>query len=296
MNYRIITAALSLILLVTLIVPGNAFAAIDVYVDDSHITFNEDPINEEGTTLVQFRPIFEKLGLNIKWDSDRQEVTGTKKNLEIKLTIGNKSASVNGVSRDLEKAPKIINGNTFIPLRFVTEISGGSVIWDGKRRNISIYVDKKATIHDAASADDVTVLQQLISSGLDVNEVNSSGGTPLISAALGNSLSSAKILLSNGAKVNVQDGGKWGWTPLSLAASHHNKEMVELFLNAGADPNLKDKTGGTPLMEASSDVNAGSTGHPELVKLLLNAGAKPNVADENGWTVYYLQQDVDLQK
>ncbi|SEF70544.1 copper amine oxidase N-terminal domain-containing protein [Paenibacillus sp. UNC499MF] len=83
------------------VVPGRASATdINVSLDNEKIKFDENPVLEDGTTLVQFRPIFEKLGLSIKWDGNKLEVTGTKSNLEIKLTIGEKFAFVNGEKRN----------------------------------------------------------------------------------------------------------------------------------------------------------------------------------------------------
>ena len=42
----------------------------------------------------------------------------------------------------------------------------------------------------------------------------------------------------------------YGWTPLSRAAYHGHKEIVELLIAAGADVNAKSGRYGTPLDEA----------------------------------------------
>lgn len=58
------------------------------------------------------------------------------------------------------------------------------------------------------------------------------------------------------------------------------KKMVELLLEAGADPNFADTLGGTPLMSAPDNL--------EMVELLLAKGADPNLADNKGTTPLHL--------
>jgi hypothetical protein len=124
-----------------LLVPNVAFGAeepIKVYVDGKRVLFSVNPILENGTTLVQFRPIFEKLNLEIGWDNQTQTVTGKKDELEIKIKIGEKTATVNGVVKDLQVPAKIINGYTFVPLRFIGEASEKKVSWDQENKIIQI--------------------------------------------------------------------------------------------------------------------------------------------------------------
>ncbi|MFD0696226.1 stalk domain-containing protein [Paenibacillus sp. GCM10027628] len=56
----------------------------------------------------------------------------------VKLTVNKKQASLNNQSMTLEQAPTIINGNTLVPVRFVTEALGGNVKWDDKERKVTV--------------------------------------------------------------------------------------------------------------------------------------------------------------
>lgn len=116
---------------------------IQVFVDGDKLDLQEDPYLYNGTTLVQFRPIFEKLGLTIKWDAKNRKITGSKKALTINLTIDQSTAMVNGKPKTLAVAPQIRNNSTFVPLRFIGEATGRKVIWDANLQ--AIYIIDSAT-------------------------------------------------------------------------------------------------------------------------------------------------------
>lgn len=112
---------------------------IRVFMEDgAELKFEADPFLKDGSTLVPFRAIFEKLGLEVGWDGDTETVTGSTYNLDIQLQIGNVQASVNGEVKELPVAPVLEKELTFVPLRFVGEASGREVNWDGYDRTIHI--------------------------------------------------------------------------------------------------------------------------------------------------------------
>ena len=63
---------------------------------------------------------------------------------------------------------------------------------------------------------------------------------------------------------------KFGWTPLHSAVFFENKENVELHITNGADVNVKDNLGKTPLDWATKH---GSNGN-ETADLLRKHGGK----------------------
>ena len=85
-----------------------------------------------------------------------------------------------------------------------------------------------------------------------------------------------RFLTGSGADPNIAD--KRGVTPLQIAASMGYAEGAELLLAAGANPNPTDRTGETPLIAAVHQNNL------PLVRLLLSKGAKPDHADNSGRT------------
>ncbi|WP_261303467.1 stalk domain-containing protein [Paenibacillus andongensis] len=56
----------------------------------------------------------------------------------VKLNVYKKQATLNDKSYTLEQAPTIVNDNTLVPIRFVTEALGGNVKWDDKERKVTV--------------------------------------------------------------------------------------------------------------------------------------------------------------
>lgn len=112
---------------------------IKIFLNSNELKVSVNPVIVNGTTLVPMRNVFETLGLIIEWNDETQTVTGISDQTTIKLTVGNKTAYVNGVERELLVAPRIINGSVMVPIRFVSETTGCEVNWDSKTKTIEIY-------------------------------------------------------------------------------------------------------------------------------------------------------------
>ncbi len=130
-----------------------------------------------------------------------------------------------------------------------------------------------------------SVAKDLLAAGASVNvRGHRLRATPLMLAAAGAHRGIVALLVVH-ADVNGRDEN--GATPLLLAlskggeqevASRRVRAIVENLLQSGADPNLPDSGGDTPLMAA---VRRGETG---LVERLLEAGAEPQARDAQGET------------
>ncbi len=60
---------------------------------------------------------------------------------EVKLTIGQKTAYVNGEAKELDVAPIIRNGRTMLPVRFVADSFGALVLWNGATSTATVKTD-----------------------------------------------------------------------------------------------------------------------------------------------------------
>ena len=111
---------------------------INVIINEEWLGFKQPPTLMNGTTLVPMRAIFEKLGADVKWNQATQSIAASKGAVNISLTINHNKATINGKSITLSAAPRLINGNTMVPLRFVSESLGADVKWDGQNKTVFI--------------------------------------------------------------------------------------------------------------------------------------------------------------
>lgn len=107
------------------------------------ITKAMPPVIINNRTLVPAREVFEKLGATVEWDGQSSQVFITLESNVIIMGINNKVAYINQMSYDMDLPPKIINGKTMIPVRFVAESLGFEVKWDDDKREVLILTEQE---------------------------------------------------------------------------------------------------------------------------------------------------------
>lgn len=100
-------------------------------VDNEAVIYDAAPVIRNDRTLVPIRIITEALGGKVDWNGATKEVTLSINDKEIKMTIG-KTLEKYGV------APVIIDGRTFVPVRFVADELGAEVVWDEATKTVTI--------------------------------------------------------------------------------------------------------------------------------------------------------------
>lgn len=102
-----------------------------VNVDNEAVIYDAAPVIRNDRTLVPIRIVTETLGGKVDWNGATKEVTLNIDGKEIKMTIG-KTLEKYGV------APVIIDGRTFVPVRFVADELGATVAWDDATKTVTI--------------------------------------------------------------------------------------------------------------------------------------------------------------
>jgi ankyrin repeat protein len=112
------------------------------------------------------------------------------------------------------------------------------------------------------------------------------GWTALMYAARQNAPAAVRALAAAGAELDATDPD--GTTALTLAVINSHYDLAALLLDLGANPNVADATGMTPLYAAvdmhtvdetpgrPAPVASGAVAVPDLIKRLLARGANPN--------------------
>lgn len=127
-------------------ITANNLSAIKIKIGDKKIitdgkesTLSYPPIIEDERTLLPIRAIVEAIGGTVLWEGQTQKITITSADTKIMLTVGSTLAKVNNRIIPIEKAPKIYDGVTLVPLRFVAESLNMSVNWNGETKEIILY-------------------------------------------------------------------------------------------------------------------------------------------------------------
>jgi hypothetical protein len=162
----------------------------------------------------------------------------------------------------------------------------------------------------AAAVDRLDLAKLLVEKGakLDARSFSDSGPTPLAAAAANGNLDVARFLVEKGAQVDAaydvdEAHGEWllgmlndssaamlldwlggtkGWTPLMYAAFRGHREIVELFVDKGANVNTENAARLTPWMFALyqplGEGPAREAEYRAIAKSLFTHGAKPRSA------------------
>ncbi len=111
---------------------------VTMQIENPKMTINgaEQNIDERGTTpvivddrtLLPVRAFVEGIGGEVSWDDGTKTATLSYNGDEIRLTINSTTAYLNNEANTLDVTPVIINDRTMLPIRFIAESFGYTVL------------------------------------------------------------------------------------------------------------------------------------------------------------------------
>lgn len=133
----------------------------------------------------------------------------------------------------------------------------------------------------ATQRNQIEIARFLIQEGADVNAKDFIQDTPYLCAAAEGRTAILKMAIAAGA--DLKDVNRYPGTGLIPAAHRGHVENVKLLLATNIDKDHINNLGWTALLEAVI-LGDGGARHTEIVRLLAQAGANINIADRDGVT------------
>lgn len=126
----------------------NAYASnqeITVQVNGKQVQSDVSPINVDGSVMLPFRAILNAVGVNdneIVWREKSKSMEIKHNNKYVFLVIGSRGAVVDDTMIMLNAVPFIQQNRTMIPIRFISEVFGAEVQWNGDTNTVGIKMKK----------------------------------------------------------------------------------------------------------------------------------------------------------
>ena len=121
----------------------------------------------------------------------------------------------------------------------------------------------------------------LLAAGADPNLQNLRGNSPLLFASQEGHLDTVRVLIDGGAEIDLPDIN--GATPLTqVCGSLGRADVARALLEGGADTEYKDLRGQTALDKAVKYASSRRVRHLDVIRVLLEYGADPDKPNREG--------------
>jgi len=121
---------------------------VRVVIDGVQGTYTDVAIKINDRVLLPFREVLAKLGIpnddeHIIWNLEEESVTVIDGNNVIRLVVGDRVMSVNGVETEYDVAPFFYHANnrTYVPVRAVSELLDKHIMWE--EASTTVYIREK---------------------------------------------------------------------------------------------------------------------------------------------------------
>ncbi len=139
----------------------------------------------------------------------------------------------------------------------------------------------RTALNNAAYGNHVEAFRRLLAAGSSVNEPDNVPSSPLMTASVRGYVEIVRLALAAGA--DVKSLNQYGGNALIPACHYGHVDVVRELLKTKIDVNHVNNLGWTALLETVI-LGDGGAKHQEIMGLLLQHGANVNLADRDGVT------------
>lgn len=154
------------------------------------------------------------------------------------------------------------------------------LLWTGAVTAQTLTQDERALI-EATGRNDIETARLLIAAGTSVNAQDEKRDSAFLLAGAQGRLEILKLTLQAGA--DLESTNRYGGTALIPACHHGHVETVRELLKTTIDVNHVNRLGWTALLETVI-LGDGGPAHIEIARLLVRHGADVNLPDNQGIT------------
>lgn len=113
-----------------------------VIVNGEKATFKEPILNKNGHLFLPMRNLYEMIGATVHWESKSKTASAERIGNQVAITLNSTTANVNGKPVTVNVPPFLYQDKTYVPIRFLSENLGGSVIWNAPTREVDIQLEE----------------------------------------------------------------------------------------------------------------------------------------------------------
>ncbi|MFJ8514691.1 stalk domain-containing protein [Lysinibacillus xylanilyticus] len=111
---------------------------VSININGETLKVSDPIVNKSDYLFLPMRALYEAVGASVDWKKETLTASAIRNGKLVDLTIGSKTALVDGQKVPMVVAPFMYKDRTYMPLRFVSENFGGNVNWNPTTQTVDI--------------------------------------------------------------------------------------------------------------------------------------------------------------
>ncbi|ABO49768.1 Serine-type D-Ala-D-Ala carboxypeptidase [Desulforamulus reducens MI-1] len=116
----------------------------NIYVNGIKCNYIQSPLAVDGTVLVPINILSDTMGLKVQYQKEKIFLSGW--GTQVEFQVDSDKAIWSNKAIKLPQPVQKVKGTIMVPVRFISQIFGADVQWDGKKKSIHIYTEMHRTL------------------------------------------------------------------------------------------------------------------------------------------------------